>query len=434
MSTSGDLAFAHLANDANTVRLIWRGVKWRVLGQTARVRTKRENMRRLPIVLVVLLVAAAALVFGGWLLARPDVPEAFYRSAAVEGAPGTLLAVEPYSFDVPDGAKGWRILYVTTRIDGTPAVASAVVMVPEAASGPLLPVTWAHGTNGTAPGCAPSVVGPLKNVPAVAELLAEGWAYLAPDYVGLGTEGGHAYLVGEDAARAVLDSVRAAAQMTEVNIQPRTVVWGHSQGGHAALWTGMRAKDYAPDVEVLGIAAQAPATNLPALVEGAQDGLFGKIVSSFLLHAYAQVYDDVRVEDYVSGYRGPLLQDFAARCAVDVRALYSVAELALMPGDLFSTMPDGTPLGARLAENIPVGPFEMPVFIAQGMEDEIVLEPIQTAFASQLCDDGVNLVYRRYEGLQHVSLVAPNSALTADLIDWTRARFAGEASLPDCAV
>ncbi|KRA99403.1 hypothetical protein ASD83_02440 [Devosia sp. Root685] len=385
------------------------------------------------IVGVGLLVVVAGLIGGGWLWARPDQPAAFYRSAVAEGAPGTLLAVEPYDLDVPEGARAWRILYMTTRIDGTPAVASAVVMVPEAANGPLLPVAWAHGTNGTAPGCAPSVVGPFNNVPAVAALLAEGWAYVGTDYVGLGTEGGHAYLVGEDAARAVLDSVRAAAQMVEADISPRTVVWGHSQGGHSALWTGMIAERYAPDVAVLGIAAQAPASDLPALVEGAQDGLFGKIVSSFLLYAYAQTYDDVHVEDYVSGYRGPLLRDIAGRCAVDARALFSMAELALMPGDLFSTMPEGTPLGRRLEENIPVGPFDMPVFIAQGMADEIVLEPVQTAFAARLCADGTNLIYRRYEGLEHVSLVAPDSLLTGGLIDWTRARFAGEASEPDCA-
>lgn len=389
-------------------------------------------MRRFLIVLVALVAVATGLVWLAWLWARPDRPADFYRSGVAEGAPGTLLAVEPYTFDVPEGAQAWRILYVTTRIDDSLAVASAVVMVPEGASGPLLPVAWAHGTNGTAPGCAPSVVAPFKNAPAVAELLTEGWAYVATDYVGLGTEGGHAYLVGEDAARAVLDSVRAAAQMAEVEILPRTVVWGHSQGGHAALWTGMLAEAYAPDVEVLGIAAQAPATNLPALVQGAQDGLFGKIVSSFLLHAYAQVYDDVRVADYVSGHRGPLLQDIAARCAVDGRAIFSVAELALMPGDMFSTMPENTPLGARLAENIPAGPFGMPVFIAQGVEDEIVLERVQTAFAAQLCDAGANLNYRRYEGLQHVSLVAPDSVLTDDLVSWTRQRFAGEASKPDC--
>ena len=390
-------------------------------------------MRRFLIILVSLLVGVALLVGGGWLWARPDRPAEFYRAGVAEGAPGTLLAVEPYALDVPEGALGWRILYVTTRIDETPAVASAVVMVPKGANGPLLPVAWAHGTNGTAPGCAPSVVGPLKNVPAVAELLSEGWAYVATDYVGLGTEGGHAYLVGEDAARAVLDSVRAAAQMTEADILPRTVVWGHSQGGNSALWTGMLAERYAPDVEVLGVAAQAPASDLPSLVEGAQRGMFGKIVSSYLLHAYAEAYEDVRVADYVDGYRAAILQDIAGRCAVDAKALFSIAELSLLPGELFDVNLEGSALAARLEQNVPGGPFSMPLFISQGIDDEIVLEPVQAEFVARLCAAGANLVYRPYEGRDHVSLVAPDSPLADDLIAWTRARFAGEASEADCA-
>lgn len=389
-------------------------------------------MRRLLILSGALPVLVAGVIGAGWLWARPDRPAAFYRSASAEGVPGTLLAVEPYGFDMPEGARGWRILYVTTRIDDTPAVASAVVMAPATASGPLLPVAWAHGTNGTAPGCAPSVVGPLKNVPAVAELLREGWVYVGTDYVGLGTDGGHAYLVGEDAARAVLDSVRAAAQMTVVDILPRTVVWGHSQGGNSALWAGMLAGTYAPDVAVLGVAAQAPASDLPKLVEGAQRGLFGKIVSSYLLHAYAETYEDVRVQDYVDFYRAGLLRDIAGRCAVDARVLYSIAELGLVPGALFEVTIEGTPLEARLEENVPAGPFAMPVFIGQGVDDDIVLEPVQAGFAGGLCADRTNLIYRPYEGRDHVSLVAPDSALTGDLVDWTRARFAGEAAEPDC--
>ena len=68
--------------------------------------------------------------------------------------------------------------------------------------GPLDAIGWAHGTKGIARGCAPSVEGPFVDVPAVPELIAAGWAYVATDYVGLGTDGGHAYLVGDDAARS----------------------------------------------------------------------------------------------------------------------------------------------------------------------------------------------------------------------------------------
>lgn len=389
-------------------------------------------MRRFLIVLGAVLAVAVVLAGGGWFWAQPDQPEAFYRSSAAKGAPGTLLAVEPYTFNVPEGARGWRILYVTTRIDDTPAVASAVVMAPEGATGPLLPIAWAHGTNGTAPGCAPSVVGPFHNVPAIPELLAEGWAYVGTDYVGLGTEGGHAYLVGEDAARAVLDSVRAATQMTEVDILPRTVVWGHSQGGNSALWTGMLAPSYAPDIDVLGVAALAPASELPKLIDAAQNNVFGKIVASFLLHAYAETYDDVRVEDYVDGYKASILKDISGRCAVDAKALFSMAQLALLPGDVFSIQPEGTPLAARLEQNVPRGPFTMPVFIGQGVDDDIVLESVQSGYVAALCDAGTDLVYRPYEGLDHVSLVAPDSVLTGELVAWSRARFADAAPARDC--
>jgi len=389
-------------------------------------------MRRLLRWLVVGSLAIGLVTGIAWLLARPEQPDDFYSSRAAVGAPGTLLAVEEYERDIPPGAKAWRILFATTRIDDSPAVASAVVMAPLGATGPLHAVTWAHGTNGTARGCAPSIVGPLRNVPAVDELLGEGWAFIAPDYVGLSTEGANAYLVGEDAARTVLDAVRATRQMGEIDILPQTVLWGHSQGGNSALWAGMLADSYAPDIGVLGVAAQAPASDLPNLVEGAQGGLFGKIVSSFLLRAYAETYPDVTVSDYVSGYRAWLLHDIAGRCAVDARVLFSVAELALMPGPLIDRDIAPTPLGARLRQNVPAGPFDMPVFIAQGENDEIVLDPVQTAYARQLCAAGADLVYERYPGLSHLTLVAPVSPLTADLIAWSRDRFEGVPAQPRC--
>ena len=47
----------------------------------------------------------------------------------------------------------------------------------------------------------------------------------------------------------------------------QTVVWGHSQGGHAALWTGQLAPTSAPELDIAGVAALAPASNLPGLID-----------------------------------------------------------------------------------------------------------------------------------------------------------------------
>ena len=134
------------------------------------------------------------------------------------------------------------------------------------------------------------------------------------------------------------------------------------------------------------------------------------------------------------GYVAGILEDIAGRCSLDTKALFSMAELALLPGDLFGVDVESTPLGQRLAENVPTGPYAMPVLLGQGMEDEIVFETMQSGFVKRLCDGGADLVYRRYEGRDHVSLVAQDSPMIPELIDWTRARFAGETSQPDCAL
>lgn len=65
---------------------------------------------------------------------------------------------------------------------------------------------------------------------------------------------------------SALDAALAARQLDTVDLQDRTAVWGHSQGGHAALWTGALAQTYAPDVDVIGVAALAPASDLIGLV------------------------------------------------------------------------------------------------------------------------------------------------------------------------
>jgi hypothetical protein len=42
-------------------------------------------------------------------------------------------------------------------------------------------------------------------------------------------------------ARAVLDSVRAAGSLRDATARRNFAVWGHSQTGHAALFTGQIA-------------------------------------------------------------------------------------------------------------------------------------------------------------------------------------------------
>ena len=55
--------------------------------------------------------------------------------------------------------------------------------------------------------------------------------------------------------------------MPNTGASNRFAVWGHSQGGHAALYTGEVAARYAPDLKLVGVAAAAPATYLVELFD-----------------------------------------------------------------------------------------------------------------------------------------------------------------------
>ena len=63
---------------------------------------------------------------------------------------------------------------------------------------------------------------------------------------------------GTGEARSSLDAIRAADQLEGLRLSSDVVVWGHSQGGHAALWTEQVAADYAPELAIHGTAALAP--------------------------------------------------------------------------------------------------------------------------------------------------------------------------------
>lgn len=355
-------------------------------------------------------------------------PDDFYTApSTVPARPGMLVRSEPFTRGIPDGARAWRILYTTTRNDETPALASGIVLVSKRAPpGPRPVVAWAHGTTGYAEKCAPSNLSDpftAGAMPALDDVVARGWVLVATDYVGLGTHGPHPYLVGDPEARSVLDSIGAARQLTGVKLERKTVVWGHSQGGGAALWTGILAPTYAPDANVIGVAALSPATALPALVEQIKDEPVGKLMGSYVLSAYAATYPDVRIRDYVRPQARIFFDQTAARCLSGPEVLVSAGTAVATP-PYFSKDPARGPLGARLAQNVPTGPIEAPLMVAQGLADTLILPDVQARWVAERCAEGQQVEYRTYQGFDHVSVVlGAKSPLPDDLVAWTQDRF-----------
>ncbi|MBF0687988.1 MAG: DUF308 domain-containing protein [Cellulomonas sp.] len=398
-------------------------------------RRARPGARRVVGEVVALVVTLALVAAGIGIDRGTHQPDDFYAAPAdVPAEPGRLLRSEPFaSAEVPADAAAWRILYTTTREDGTPTVASGLVVAPRAATGanagPADVVAWAHGTTGVTPGCAPSVLPDGLAAGAmfvVDDVLAQGWALVATDYAGLGTDGPHAYLVGRAAAYDVLDAVRAAHELEDVALSDRNVVWGHSQGGGAALWTGIVAPEYAPDVELLGVAALAPASNPSALLAHLPEVSVGALFAAYLAQGYATTYPDVRLDDVVRPGARVIVQEMAQRCLAERGVVVSALTALLLDQPVWEHADPYTgAFGERLDENVPSGPIPAPLLVAQGTTDSIVVASSQDEYVDERCAAGYAVDHRSYAGLDHVDLVEADSPLVPDLLAWTHERIAG---------
>lgn len=176
-------------------------------------------------------------------------------------APGTILASEPIALaTLPNRA--FRVAYSSRSVDDHPIAVTGLVILPNGTAPPGgWPIlSWAHSTTGIGDRCAPST-DPSRMLPAQ-PILAAGYAFVATDYEGLGTIGRHPYLVGASEARSTLDIALAASRVPDWSMSRHVAVWGHSQGGHAALFTTTIAERYAPEILVEAIVAGAPASGL----------------------------------------------------------------------------------------------------------------------------------------------------------------------------
>jgi uncharacterized membrane protein HdeD (DUF308 family)/alpha-beta hydrolase superfamily lysophospholipase len=384
-----------------------------------------------------LLISLALAVVSIRLNRGAPVVDAFYKAPdQIPATPGALLRSEPMSQGIPAGARAWRILYTTTRADGTPALASGLVVAAQnLPAGPRPVIAWAHGTTGVDETCAPSLLDDpfaAGAAPAIDQVIANGWVLVGTDYIGLGTEGPHGYLVGQEAGRAVLDAVRAARQLPELSLADSAVVWGHSQGGGAALWTGIVAPSYAPDANVIGVAALAPASDLPGLVSNLDVVPGGSIFGSYVIQGYSDAYPDVRFDEYVRPTARILAREMASRCLAEPAVFASVVETLVIDKSIWSADPASGAFGQRLSENVPSGAIPAPLLVGQGLGDELVLPTAQEAFVGARCAAGYQVEYRTYAGFDHVGVVGADSPLIPDLLAWTQDRLDGKPAASTC--
>jgi acetyl esterase/lipase len=315
--------------------------------------------------------------------------------------PGRLISSQAMS-SAPSGSRAWRIRYETTDQHGRRAESTAVVVAPSPATGPHDIVAWNHGTVGIVERCAPSLQeGFAASVPELDAMLSRGLVVVATDYPGLGTKGPHGYLVGDAVARAVLDGVRAARRIEETRAGTRLALWGHSQGGHASLWAGQRQKNYAPEFQLVGIAAISPPTDLPAVLEGMDPTAKG-ILTAYLLKSWSQVYGiplSTVVDKDTEGRIGRATKGcVGGKSGFDqlIRVLTLKKEL----GEL--GLAGDRRWGPLLKSNSVGTDFRgTPLFVVSATADKLIADAVTKRFVEKAKDGGAEVVFVPIEGGDH---------------------------------
>lgn len=354
--------------------------------------------------------------------------------APIPAQPGTVIRTEPLGVAVP-GATALRMLYTSERPDGTPAVSGGMIFIPTspAPGGGRPVVAWAHGTLGMGDACAPSrsdnPLGDTANW--LDQMISLGYVVVATDYTGFGTPGPNLYLVGEAEARDVVNSVRAARNIEQADASSEWIVWGHSQGGHSALWTGHLAQELAPELTLKAVAAAAPAAELSDIIDAQWQTAVGWAIGPEVVSSWPYYYPDLNAEGFVSASGLRNTERLANECIVPA-ALEGFLRTDFGQ-DYFAAKPttNATWAAAARAQTPAPLPSSMPVFVAQSIADTVVLAWPNAVLQNEWCAAGSDITMAWLGMVSH-----QDTAMTVgpEAVAWIDDRFNDRPTTRTCNV
>jgi dipeptidyl aminopeptidase/acylaminoacyl peptidase len=393
--------------------------------------TSRGVARGLVLATAMSVAIATGIATGAGAASRADsgkvpAPEGLPKFYAVPGnlpaKPGKLIKSERIKSPDLDGTL-YRVMYTSTDLNDDAIAVTGLVAIPdgEAPKGGFPVVSWAHGTAGMADKCAPSIAGGGA-APETNKLLARGWVVVASDYQGLGTPGLHPYIAGENAARNTIDIVRAARTFKSANASSDYVIWGHSQGGHTALFGWKIAADYAPELTLHGVVAGAPPSQLSLLYTFLKDSSNRQYLFMAAGGLNAAYGDDAAPLDDVLTPKGiellPELENGCLDYVHDLALGYDYDEIGT--GDPYTVPAWKTIIDGADAQNF-TDANDVPLLIIHGGEDSTIPPASSAILLDHLCTLGSTERWL-YPGQEHADVIGPS---LDDMVGWIDTRFAG---------
>jgi len=245
-----------------------------------------------------------------------------------------LLIAGIRGVSVRDRVDCYRVIYRTHDSGGRPLQVSGLMALP-GGKAPKGLVSFQHGTT-TTRSAVPSNLS-LDGLAAAVVFAGNGYAMIAPDYIGQGvSDRPHPYYVAEDAARAVVDMIAATRDGAGApNARPFLI--GFSEGAYASL--AAQREMESRNEAVLGVAAISGAyhlrdVTLPTTLAGGarQDSLY----LALWVRGYADHYRHALDEVFTPLYARliPVLFDHPHSPAEIVRALPRNPREMFAPGFL----------------------------------------------------------------------------------------------------
>ncbi|BBH68463.1 lipase [Actinoplanes sp. OR16] len=319
------------------------------------------------------------------------------------GAPGAVITSTPLPGKEAPGSTASSLTYWTEDSLGQPRQALATVYTPTGAAPaggwPIL--AYAHVTAGLSDDCAytDDYGTAAADVNVVTPWIEAGFAFVATEYIGIGTAGSHAYLDANAEANAVIDSVRAARSVSSA-LSANYVVNGISQGGHATLATAAKAAERAPELHLAAAMADAPATKVEGYIP-----LAGPYIPplpapdyttyvSYILAGLETARPDFDLGAYLTPLGRTVIDDAHRLCYFDMNTRTQGIGIGQM---LKKPLSSGQfPSVLRAVTTLPVSGYDAPVLVNQGRFDVVAFPFLTDLQVTEMKVRGVDVTYKNY--------------------------------------
>ena len=340
------------------------------------------------------------------------------------GRPGQLIRSEPaYDYRLSFQISARRILYHSRSYGGKDVAASGVVLIPRGTppndGWPI--VAWAHEFTGTARQCAPSVRKNLNEGPLMSMYVGRGYAVVASDYAGLGTNFPHAAFDFRSNAADVIYSV-AAARAAMPQLGSKWVVAGYSEGSLVAVAvaeseTEESEANFLGAIAISGVAE--PREYFERLAEGPSHA---KLV--FLAHGTKTVFPSFRVDDMLTEKALPLYRELSESCEASLGPDLTAKEM-LKPG-----WENNSFIREFFARNtLTQKPIRAPLLVISGDADPTVPSFVTAKVVSRLCQAKDRVVFVKYAAFNASGIISES---LGEQNSWISSRFLGRSAPNNC--